>query len=80
MAKQPVNVKRITLAALLLFSMSCSLVARVPAVPTATHIPTQVPSETAAPTAAATATLPPTATPTVYLTPTGVGMAPLYVP
>ena len=80
MAKQPANIKCITLAALLLFSMSCSLVARVPTTPTVTIVPNLAPSETTAPTAAATATLLPTVSPTIYLTPTGVGMAPLYVP
>ncbi len=78
MAKQPASIKRITLAALLLFCMSCSLVARVPATPTVTFVPTLVLSETAAPTA--TATLAPNATPTVSPTPTEAGLAPLYEP
>ena len=79
MAKQLANIKHITLAAVLLFSMSCSLVARVPATPTATRVPTLAPSETAAPATIAT-TLPPTASPIVYLTPTEASMAPSYVP
>jgi carboxyl-terminal processing protease len=80
MAKQPANIKRITLAAVLLFSMSCSLVTRVPATPTATRVPTLAPSEIAAPATTAIAILPPTASPTVYLTPTEASMAPSYVP
>jgi carboxyl-terminal processing protease len=78
MAKQPLNIKHLALAALLLLSMSCRLASRVPATPT--RVPTPVPSMTAVPTA--TSILPPTATPTpaATLIPTEAGLAPIYMP
>ena len=78
MAKRPVNIKQMTLSALILLSMACNLTGQVPATPT--HLPTPVRSETAAP--KATNSLPVTATPnpTFTLAPTEASLAPTYIP
>jgi carboxyl-terminal processing protease len=78
MPKHPLTLRQLILAVLLLFSISCGLLARRTAIPT--RIPTPIPSDTAVPAATATATLPPTATPTIYLRPTTTSLAPFYVP